>query len=86
MVHCVLSALRKPWPDPLGHHAITCSDNLLQDVVANLFRQAHMGVTVKVGYGLTSDNSHSCPSDVLINGFANSFGYHGDIPIYSCHP
>ena len=45
--------------DPLGHHAITCSHgddvvtrhNLLRDVVANLFRQAHMGVTVEVGYG-----------------------------------
>ena len=39
--------------DPLGHHATTFTHggdvvtrhNLLRDVVANLFRQAHMGVT-----------------------------------------
>ena len=43
--------------DPLGHHAITCTHGgdvvtrhiLLQDVVANLFHQAHLGVTVEVG-------------------------------------
>ena len=40
--------------------------NLLRDVVANLFRQAHMGVTVEVGYGLTSDGSLSRPADVLV--------------------
>ena len=69
MVHCVLSAL-----DPLGHHAITCTHggdvvtrhNLLQDVVDNLFRQAHMGVIVEVDYGLTSDHSHTHPADVLV--------------------
>eukprot|EP00731_Ephydatia_muelleri_P033452 Em0030g9a len=41
--------------DPLGHHTTTCTHggdvvtrhNLLRDVVANLFRQAHMGVTVE---------------------------------------
>ena len=46
--------------DPLGHHAITCTHggdvvtrhNMLRDVVANLFRQVHMGVTVEVGHGL----------------------------------
>ena len=60
--------------DPLGYHAITCTHggdevtrhNLLQNVVANLFCQAHMGVTVEVGYGLTSDLSHTCPADVLV--------------------
>ena len=60
--------------DPLGHHAITCTHggdvvtqhNLLRDVVANLFHQAHMRVTVEVGYGLTSDHSHTHPADVLV--------------------
>ncbi|KAL5515687.1 hypothetical protein EMCRGX_G000889 [Ephydatia muelleri] len=60
--------------DPLGHHATTCTHggdivtrhNLLRDVVANLLRQAHMGVTVEAGYGLTHDNSHSRPADVLV--------------------
>ena len=45
--------------DPLGHHAITCTHggdvvtrhNMLRDVVANLFHQVHMGVTVEVGHG-----------------------------------
>ena len=60
--------------DPVGHQAIPCTHggdavtrhDLLRDVVANLFRQAHMGVTVEVGYGLTYDNSHSHPADVLV--------------------
>eukprot|EP00731_Ephydatia_muelleri_P024688 Em0016g959a len=58
--------------DPLGHHATThggdvvTRHNLLRDVVANLFRQAHMGVTVEAGYGLTHDNSRSRPADVLV--------------------
>eukprot|EP00731_Ephydatia_muelleri_P032786 Em0024g330a len=60
--------------DPLGYHATTCTHggdvvtrhNLLLDVVANLFRQAHMGVTVEAGYGLTHDNSRSCLADVLL--------------------
>eukprot|EP00731_Ephydatia_muelleri_P010281 Em0005g867a len=59
---------------PLGHHAtaythgghVVTRHNLLRDVVANLFRQAHMGVTVEAGYGLTHDNSHSRPADVLV--------------------
>ena len=48
--------------ESFGPHAITCTHggdvvtrhNMLQDVVANLFRQVHMGVTVEVGHGLTS--------------------------------
>ena len=60
MVLCVLSALRKPWT-PLGimplhvlmEGNVVTRHNLLRDVVANLFRQAHMGVTVEVGYDLT---------------------------------
>ena len=60
--------------DPLGHHTTTCTHggdvvtrhNLLQDVVANIFHQTHMGVTLEAGYGLTHDNSHSCPADVLV--------------------
>ena len=61
--------------DPLGHHAITCTHggdvvtrhNMLRDVVANLFRQVHMGVTAEVGHGLThSDGSLSRPADVLV--------------------
>ena len=60
--------------DPLGHHAITCTHggdvvtrhNMLRDVVANLFRQVHMGVTVEVGHGLTSDGSLTRPADVLV--------------------
>ena len=31
------------------------------DVVANLFRQAHVGVTVEVGYRLTADHRHTRP-------------------------
>ena len=60
---------------PLGHHAITCTHgvgdvvthhNMLRVVVAKLFRQVHMGVTVEVGHGLTSVGSLSCPTDVLV--------------------
>ena len=84
--------------DLLGHHAITSTHggdvvtrhNLLQDVVANLFRQAHFGVTVEVGYGLTSDHSHTRPADVLVAiwemRIACSFGHICDIPTNSCHP
>ena len=53
--------------DPLGHltHALVTRHNLLLDE-ANLFHQAHMGVIVEAGYGLTYDNSHYCPADVLV--------------------
>ena len=60
--------------DPHWHNDITCTHggdlvtchNMLQDVVANLFRQVHMGVTVEMGHGLTSDGSLSRPADVLV--------------------
>ena len=68
--------------DPLGYHAITCTHggdvvtrhNLLRDVVANLFRQAHTGVTVEAGYGLTHHNSRSCPADVLVTSVLYASG------------
>ena len=34
--------------------------------VRNLFHQAHIGVTVEVGCGLTPDDSHSRAADVLV--------------------
>ena len=42
-------------------HVVT-RHNLLRDVVANLFCQAH----IEAGYGLTHDNSRSRPADVLV--------------------
>ena len=77
--------------DPLGHHATTCTHggdvvtrhNLLRDVGANLFRQAHMGVTVEVGYGLTHDNSHSRPADVLVTRWEKGLPAALDITVTS---
>ena len=77
--------------DPLGHHATTCSHggdvvtrhNLLRDVVANLFRQAHMGVTVEAGYGLTHDNSRSRPADVLVTRWKKGLPAALDITVTS---
>ena len=69
---CSIKAL-----DPLAHHTTTCTHgrdvvtrhNLLRDDGANLFHQAHMGVTVEAGYGLTHDNSRSHPADVLVTRY-----------------
>ena len=77
--------------DPLGHHATTCTHggdvvtrhNLLRDVVANLFRQAHMGVTVEAGYGLTHDNSRSRPADVLVTRWEKGLPAALDITVTS---
>ena len=77
--------------DPLGHHATTCTHggdvvtrhNLLRDVVANLFRQAHMGVTVEAGYGLTHDNSRSRPADVLVKSWEKGLPAALDITVTS---
>ncbi|KAL5491653.1 hypothetical protein EMCRGX_G016985 [Ephydatia muelleri] len=77
--------------DPLGHHATTCTHggdvvtrhNLLWDVVANLFRQAHMGVTLEAGYGLTHDNSRSRPADVLVTRWEKSLPATLDITVTS---
>ena len=77
--------------DPLGNHATTCSHggdvvtrhNLLRDVVANLYRQAHMGVTVEAGYGLTHDNSCSRPADVLVTRWEKGLPAALDITVTS---
>ena len=69
-VCCLL--LESPGPTwvPRSHGGdVVTRHNLLRDVVANLFRQAHMGVTVEAGYGLTHDNSRSCLADVLVTGW-----------------
>ena len=77
--------------DPLGHHATTCTHggdvvtrhNLLRDVVANLFRQAHMGVAVEAGYGLTHDNSRSRLADVLVTRWEKGLPAALDITVTS---
>ena len=57
--------------------------NLLRDVVANLLRQAHMGVTVEAGYGLTHDNSRSRPADVLVTRWEKGLPAALDITVTS---
>eukprot|EP00731_Ephydatia_muelleri_P034398 Em0058g4a len=77
--------------DPLGHHATTCTHggdvvtrhNLLRDVVANLFHQAHIGVTTEAGYGLTHDNSRSRPANVLVTRWKKGFPAALDITVIS---
>ncbi|KAL5517642.1 hypothetical protein EMCRGX_G003228 [Ephydatia muelleri] len=84
--------------DPLGHHTTTCTHggdvvtrhNRLRDVVANLFRQAHMGVTLEAGYvtleasyGLTHDNSCSRPADVLVTRWEKGLPAALDITVTS---
>ena len=54
--------------------------NLLRDVVANLFRQAHMGVTVEAGYGLTHD---ARLADVLVTRWEKGLPAALDITVTS---
>ena len=63
--------------DPLGHHAVTCRHggdvvtrhNRLRDEVFDLFRRAHLSVSVERGHGLTRDLAHTRPADILIAGW-----------------
>ena len=53
--------------------------NLLLDE-ANLFHQAHIGVVVEKGYGLSS---HYCPADVLVARWGNGLPAALDITVTS---
>ena len=43
--------------------------NKLRDIIANLCRKAHLSVRVEVGHGMCHDNNHSCPADILVEGW-----------------
>eukprot|EP00731_Ephydatia_muelleri_P026672 Em0018g772a len=66
--------------DPLGHHAVTCRHggdvvirhNHLRDVFVDFCQRAHLSVSVEKGHGLTRDDSHTRPADMLIAGWDRS--------------
>ena len=63
--------------DSLCHYAVSCrhggdiviSRNKLRDIIADLCRKAHLSVRVEAGHGMCRDNNHSCPADVLVEGW-----------------
>ena len=66
---CPYSAL-----DPLGHHAATCKrrgdvvlrHNKLKDILVESFHWAHLHIHVEAGSGLSHDQPHSRPADILV--------------------
>ena len=63
--------------DSLSHHAVSCRHggdtvirhNKLRDIVADLYRKAHLSVRVEAGHGMCRDNNHSRPADILVEGW-----------------
>ena len=63
--------------DSLCHYAVSCRHggdivirrNKLRDIIADLCRKAHLSVRVEAGHGMCRDNNHSCPADVLVEGW-----------------
>eukprot|EP00731_Ephydatia_muelleri_P036755 Em0319g3a len=62
--------------DSLSHHAVSCRQigdtvirhNKLHDI-ADMCHTAHLSVRVEAGHGICRDNNHSCPVDVLVEGW-----------------
>ena len=57
-------------PVPCRHGGDTViRHNKLRDIIADLCRKAHLPVRVEAGHGMCRDNNHSCPADVLVEGW-----------------
>ena len=60
--------------DPLGHHATTCKrggdvvirHNNIRNILAESFRRAGINVQCEAGSGLSHDNRHTRPADILV--------------------
>ena len=60
--------------DPLGQHATTCKrggdvvirHNNIRDILAESFRRAGISVQCEAGSGLSHDNRHTRPADILV--------------------
>ena len=62
--------------------------NQLKDVFAEACHRAHFPVRIEMGSGLTPDHNHSCPADVLVEGWERGKPTAFDIllPLHSAQP